>query len=334
MKKYFKLSEKQTELNTLRTTGIPRGKYCGLESLDEYFSLKLGYPIFIGGAPHSGKTEFTLDIALNAAIMHSHKSFVYVGEGGDVEDAFAELVSKHAQKPYLQSSGHFMDESQRTASEMFVNDHFIVANPDVEFTIESFLEAANEAEQELGIKFQMTIFDPFNDAVDESNKYGNRDDKYLNHVLKKIRKSSKVNKRIDIAVTHIADIKPAVDSDTGRRYTPVALATEWAGGRTWQRRAFQQLLVYRPPSWLKDENGRPFKENECHIYIQKSKPKGVGKMGMAKIYFDWKRNRYYCYSKNGQRLYSTEKSENYSNQFPIKQSAIKPDIADWERALE
>jgi hypothetical protein len=69
------------------------------------------------------------------------------------------------------------------------------------------------------------------------------------------------------------------------------------------------LLVYRPPVFLKDSNGEPFKENETHIYIQKVKPKGIGRLGMARIFWDWKKNQYYSYTLSGQLLYSCEKIE-------------------------
>ena len=52
----------------------------------------------------------------------------------------------------------------------------------------------------------------------------------------------------------------------------------------------------------------PYAENETHIIVQKSKPKGIGKTGKASIFWDWKKNRYYCYEGN-QQLYSCETIE-------------------------
>jgi hypothetical protein len=53
------------------------------------------------------------------------------------------------------------------------------------------------------------------------------------------------------------------------------------------------ISVWRPPFKLKDENGEPYEENEVHLTIQKYKPKGVGKRGTCKLYFDVTANRYY-----------------------------------------
>ena len=124
------------------------------------------------------------------------------------------------------------------------------------------------------------------------------------------------NNRIDIVLNHIADVKAQVTPE-GVRYLPAALANEWAGGRTWWRRAFTMILVYRAPTCLKDPQGMPYAENETHIIIQKSKPKGIGKVGKASIFWDWKKNRYYSFNGN-QLLYSCENLES------IKQEPLQP----------
>ena len=54
------------------------------------------------------------------------------------------------------------------------------------------------------------------------------------------------------------------------------------------------LSVWRPPAGIVDEEtGEPYLDNEVHIIIQKFKPKGVGKRGTVKLYFDAEKNRYY-----------------------------------------
>ena len=122
---------------------------------------------------------------------------------------------------------------------------------------------------------------------------------------------------MDILINHVADVPAKIDKDTGDSYLPPALPTQWAGGRTWWRRAFVMILVYKPYSWRKDANGRNFEKNEGHIIIQKYKPKGVGKQGQASIFWDWKKNRYYC-NVNGQDLYSCQKLEDFKPLQPSK----------------
>ena len=83
------------------------------------------------------------------------------------------------------------------------------------------------------------------------------------------------------------------------------------------------LLIYRPPVWMNDASGQPFAENESHIYVQKSKPKGIGKTGMASIFWDWKKNRYWCFDRGGQKVYSCETRETLKQDMSILREASK-----------
>lgn len=302
---YFKLENKINEVKHFAEHGMQDVKSTGLAVLDGYLGLKKGYPLYIAGNPGAGKTEFCLEVLINTSILHNWKHFIYCGEGGNIEHIYAELLHKYLQKPYK-----WADEKEKLHAEYFISEHFVIANHDKDFEIDEFYSIVQKCEDEFNIKFDTTTFDPFNDIKDETDKYGGRDDKYLAYALKRVRVSSKMNNRIDILVNHIADVTPIIDKDSKKRYLPPALATEWAGGRTWFRRGFTMVLIYLPPPFLKDANGMPFADNETHVIIQKAKPKGVSKLGTQSIFWDWKKNRYYCF-KDAQLLYSCEKAEDY-----------------------
>lgn len=265
---------------------------------------------------NSGKTEFVFEILVNTSILYGWKHFIYCGEGGNIEHIYNELIQKYLCKLYK-----YADEKEKLQAEYFISEHFILANHDNDYSIEEFNELANKCERELNIKFDTTTFDPFNDAKDESEKFKGRDDKYLAYVLKVARISSKKNNRIDILVNHVADIAPKIDKDSDESYLPPALPTQWSGGRTWWRRAFTMILIYRPYTFRKDANGKNYEANETHVIVQKAKPKGVGAIGQASIYLDLIKNRFYCYD-NGQILYSCEKAKDYESNKAIKDYTI------------
>jgi hypothetical protein len=54
---------------------------------------------------------------------------------------------------------------------------------------------------------------------------------------------------------------------------------------------------------MNDQNGQPYDDNIVLIKIEKAKPKGVAMKGEIKLYFDWRKNRYYQFPK----LYAFEK---------------------------
>lgn len=300
---YFKLIDKIQELKSFAEHGLKDLMSTGIFSVDPLFRLKKGYPLFIAGNPGAGKTEFCFEVLINASILHGWKHFIYCGEGGNIEHIYHELLHKYLEKPYKWAT-----EAEKIKAEYFIDTHFVIADHDKDFTINEFYDLAQKAEDELGIKFDCTVFDPFNDIKDETDKFGGREDKYLAYALKIARISSKKHNRVEILINHVADVLPKIDKDSGESYLPPALPTQWAGGRTWWRRAFTMILVYRPYTFMKDKNGMPFAENESHIFVQKSKPKGVGKTGRASIFWDWKKNRYYCFE-GSQQLYSCQTME-------------------------
>jgi hypothetical protein len=304
MPEYYKLEQKINEVKKFAEHGLSDVKQVGIASLEGYLSVKKGYPVFIAGAPHSGKTEFTFELLVNWSKLYNWKHFVYCGEGGNIEHIYYELLHKYLEKPYS-----WADNSEKIEAEMFISEHFVICNHDMDFTVDDFYKAVEKAERELQVKFDTTVFDPFNDIKDETDMFGGREDKYLAYALKKVRISSNKHNRIDILVHHIADVKAVTDSSSGKRYMPPAMPNEWAGGRTWWRRAFLMILIYRPSSFLKNENGVPYEENETQVIIQKAKPKGIAKLSARSIFFDWKKNRYYSFDETGQKLYSCETND-------------------------
>jgi hypothetical protein len=208
-----------------------------------------------------------------------------------------------------------MSDSEKIQAEMFIDEHFVFLSDEEDMTLKQFYDVVNKAENELGIQFDTTLFDPFNDAIDESQNHGGSHH-WLNYELKQVRKISRKNKRIDILINHIADVQTTIDKETGQAYKRPALPDEWNGGRTWLRRGFLMLLIYRPPAWLRDANGEPYGENVSLIFVQKAKPKGVAKYGsISKLFWDWKSNRYYWKDGYGNHVYAFGVTE--------KQSEIK-----------
>ena len=303
--KFFTASSRHSELHTLRNEGVSKGISTGWNALDEIYTVKKGYPLFIAGSPHHGKSEFALDLMVNLSKVHAWKHFVYAGEIGSADELISEIAHKYIGKPFrkkidsVTDNSYAMDEGEMYQALDFIDKHFVILDTEDEksevtdFTPEQFYALADEAEKERKIKFDCTLLDPFNDVVENLEKYGGREDKFLKDALKLIRSDSKRKNRLNIVINHIADITPVTDKHSGSRYIPVALPTEWAGGRTWHRRAFTMLLIYRPPILVELPGGGKPKHNETWVINQKAKPKGSGKLGQCSLYWDWKENKFY-----------------------------------------
>jgi hypothetical protein len=331
--RYFTVKDKTQDLNNHFKTGFVKGESTGWPNLSEHLTVKKGYPIFVAGAPHSGKTEFILELMLSLSIHKGYKWFVYTGEAGSLEELIGELCYKIIGKPYGNKVIHgqkiSMSEAEKTYAEMVISEHFWFLDTEdtkstiKDFTVDQFYALVDEVENSEGIKFDGTLIDPWNDVINETNEYGGREDLWLADALKVCRRDAKAKKRLNIVINHISDLKPLFDKETNRRYYPAALPSEWAGGRTWWRRAFLMLLIYRPPVFMTDpDNGIPYADNETHVIIQKAKPKGIAKLGRCKLYWDWKTNRYY------------EEPEFVTSPFVAEKKVIEPNLSFDETPVD
>ena len=132
------------------------------------------------------------------------------------------------------------------------------------------------------MKFDTTVIDPWNDLSMNLNSQGGREDLFLADALKHVRDQSRQRHRTDIIITHISAPYAKHRSQKGVRFASPAEPYEIAGGQTWYRRAFTMILVYRPPSPDQLKFGKVLIDTnagETWLVIQKSKPKGVGKLG-------------------------------------------------------
>lgn len=287
-------------MDDLREKGTPKGLYPGFDCLWEIFSLKRGYPLFIAGSPHSGKSVFVFQLAMVMAKIYGWKVALFSGEMGEPHEIYSELCWMYMGKPYMRSYEKYnvdpMTENEKHSAESFINEYFhVIDSSDFKkgFTISSFYKKVANIEKQNDCHFDMTIIDPFN-HLDKSDCDTDRDDRYLEYALPYCINDGKQNHRINVLVNHVTKVPPILDKDSGLRYIPPALPSEWANGQVWHRMAYTMLYCWRPPCFLKDDQGNAlYTENQSIISNQKAKPKGSGKLGEASIFWDWKKNCYY-----------------------------------------
>ncbi len=302
---HFNLSEVQKDISKLYEEGITRGYYMGFENLHEFFSFKPIGTTYIYGAAFSGKTEWWFDELMYFSQYYGWKHAIYSPESGSAPEIFAELISKYLQKPFYKNTKGHMTESERFTAEAFIREYFYIIDPDdKDLSIKDFYSTVSQIEQEYDIKINTTCCDPFNEFDHSGMKeHGTRQDLYLENILGFVRRDANKNKRHNVIITHCTDQETTLNKEANKRYYALPLPREISGGQAWYRKAMNLICLWRPPDWLKDENGIPFKENEVHIVIYKYKPKGVGKRGMAKLYYDFEKSRYYEIYE-GERRYS------------------------------
>lgn len=318
-KLHYRYRDVQERVDALYEHGITRGVYLGFESLHEYYSFKPAATTYFYGAPFSGKSELVFELLINLSELYDQRHAIYSPESGEAHDIFAELLSKRLRKPFFRNLPDHMTEVEYLREKDWVDDHFYIIDPkDKDLTIEKFYTTVTELEKEYGVKIDTTCCDPFNELEHDFSANSGRQDLYIENRLGFIRRDAVAHHRHNIVITHIADQEPVKTKD-GMVYYPPPTPRQIAGGQAWYRKGMNMIAVWRPPGNMTDtETGLPYEENEVHLIIQKFKPKGVGKRGTVKLYYDTRMNRYYE-KFNGTKRYAGKPSP-----LPATQMKITP----------
>lgn len=302
---YYTINELQPQVDKLFEMGVVSGQYVGFDCLKYLYSVKLGCTTYVMGSPTSGKTELWFEFLINTSEFYGWKHVIYTPETGSKDEIVAELCSKYIRKPFYKNFNGAMSEQEKYKAIAWLSEYFFIVDPaDKDMSVSDFYNEVDKIEKDLGIKIQTTTIDPYNELKHDMKDSNGRQDLYIESMLGMCRRNAMKYNRHNCIITHCADQK--MITNNGFTYYPPPTAREYAGGQAWYRKGLAMLGVWRPPAGLPDETGRPAEDNEVHIIIQKSKPKGVGKKGTAKLYFDLYHNRYYERLADGTNKYSSE----------------------------
>lgn len=314
---YKQLKDVRNELKELQDKGFQRGYSIGWKFNDLPITFKLGCTTYVAAAPASGKTELIKEIQINLSCIHGLNHVIFTPETGSPTEIFAELCHAYIGKPYLSGKGS-MSQQERHKAEKFVDEHFIIVDPvDEDLTITQMYAMVDTIEKDLNKKIHTTLIDPWNELTEEylPEDLG-REDKYLSRMLGNARKNARKTNRHHFIVTHVRD--QAMVSQGEIRYYPPPHAREFAGGQVWFRKGLLMLIPWRPPEGLLNDHNEPYKGNELHLKVAKSKPKGVSENGTYILYLDTVKFQYYMLI-NNQRIYA-DRSQS------VEQKSLKPNL--------
>jgi hypothetical protein len=318
---YKRLTHLNAEMFAVRQQVDVKGKSIGWDWDMLPFTIKEGATTYIGAAPASGKTELWFEFLINLSCLHGWNHVVFSPETGSSAEIFAELCYKYIGKPYVQGKNS-MTNSEQVSAEMFINQHFIVIDPiDEDLTITKFYELVDEIERKEQITIHTTTIDPWNELTEEFIPADlGREDKYLSRILGLVRKNARKTGRHNCVINHVRD-QPMVSAKTiagtDISYFPMPSARDFAGGQVWFRKGLSVLIPWRPPYGLGDADGVGAEKNEVHLKVAKSKPKGVSKNGVYKLFLDVERYQYYMLDFKGNRVYAN-RGTTYKKESQVK----------------
>lgn len=286
IKKFKDISD---SLELMRNTGNPKGDSTGFAELDKIYSIKQGSYTFILAPPHHGKSEFAFELAFNQAQKYGKKSLIYSPETGSVEDIYAEFIHKYTGRPFYKSISGAVEDREFYQAINYIDEMFnIVDSDEKSYSINDIMGLVRDE--------KLIITDPYNELRHDMSSYAGRQDLYIEDIIGDLRRYCKKFNKHWIISLHPAQ-QPIQKDDKGNLFFGMPMAREAAGGQALLRKAMTWINMWRPPLGMNDENGMPYEDNVVLIKVEKAKPKGVATKGEIKLFFDWKKNRYYEFPK-------------------------------------
>lgn len=281
------------DIEQLIQFGDSRGNDSRYSVAKPFVSFKKQCFTLIYSSPYSGKTQYAFSEVVNLAERDGWKFAVYSVETGEPKHIWQEVTMIR----YKIDNVKTLTREQILESKQFFKKHFFVIDPLYKraltpVTIDNVYATVEIIEEQENIKLDSVVIDPLTEIESEQNDA--RIDLFMAHVLKATRADARINNRHNFIITHVRDQKPIFDTASGKTYFPVPTPREISGGQNPYKFGQQMICVYRPDENIIDKNtGSPPEPNETQIYVQKSKPKGIGRIGNFKLYYSIKKNTYY-----------------------------------------
>jgi len=283
------ISKEKSILNYLAKNGQP-GVDVGFQCLSEFYTHKESGITDWTGFPASGKTYFVLEVLMTLSEQYGQRSALYVPDIGNYNEVWRKLFQMRTGKNFNAKHGNKATDMDVFEAQCWINQHFIILERvDIKkpVTPEDIWLFTCEYEDEYGI-VNNCLIDSWKNL---SHIYQNREDQYLDYTLSyRNELSERYNKHFHTiahaAKTEIDEHNDYVD-DSGkkRKKRRIPDANDIKGGSSWFANGKNIITVDYPNK----------KYTDIDLYISKTKPEGVGRVGsvIGKIKLDYNRQRFY-----------------------------------------
>lgn len=230
---------------------------------NEHYTCRLRNTTIITGYPSSGKSFLAMNLQAALTAKHQWKHFLYTPEMGNADEIYLtlfEIITGH-------SVGFGLTEQMITDNLRYINEHFLVFEPDTVPTMSDLVKLVHEAKEEFGI--QTFSIDNMNDL--RHNIVGTQDI-YFEDQLLTFNNAAKTLNVHGFLLAHPA--KPSAD-DLDLPPPPDKIK---GGSAFWSKG--QTIMSLRDA------------EEYLHVAIYKAKPRYVAKKGDFLLKKEYKRSTY------------------------------------------
>lgn len=281
------------------------GRSTGFRCLDDFYTIKDGGVTDWTGFPASGKSYLVFELLMTQAELYGKRTLLYVPDIGNYNEIWSKLMMMYSGKNFNSKYGNKINETDILKAKDWINFHFLIlGKKDHKKSVSpiEFFEFVCDYKDDVGGVASGMIDSWKNFSHDFSGK---REDLYLDEVL------AQRNELSEKYLKHFHTIAHATKTEIDENN----ISTGANGNKKKKRRVPDANDIKGGGSWY--ANGKciisvdfPDKStNSLDLFVSKTKPEGVGKVGaiLGEIKLDYSRHRFYEVV-NGEKKFTFTKS--------------------------
>lgn len=292
--KIVDFNDKRNEFEAYHQTGGAGLNYAGFEALNGVFQFAMDGVTDITGLPHSGKSEFALEILFYQSEVFGLRHLIYAPDIGSYNEIRRKLIVKYYRRSFRGYENSITQLDLINCSS-WIDTYFLIATKEdakKPLTPIDLWNFTTEYQDKNGI-VNTCFIDSWKNLFHD---YTGREDLYLDYVLSYRNELAERFKRHFMTIVHPKTME--FDKEQKKRRVPDA--NDIKGGSSWFSNGKVILTVDYPDK----------SKQTVDLYFTKIKPDTIGKVKVIfeALEFDWKKSRYretiegsICYAGEGKK---------------------------------
>lgn len=257
--------------------GLPKGQGTGWPSIDQLYTVGMNQWTLITGTPNSGKSEWLDALIVNLAKASPWRFFIYSPENMPLELHHAKIIEKYTGKPFNPGPTPRVQRDEVEEAEEWMRGKFFFCKPDRP-EIESILvEGINACESKGETIKTGIIIDPWN-YLEHYRPQFMSETEYVSDVLSRVIKHVREHYVHLWLVAHPAKQTPKKDGTY-----PIPTPRDISGSAHFWNKSDNCITIWR---------NQVDRSQEVQVHVQKVRFKHIGRIGEAKLDYDWLTGRY------------------------------------------
>lgn len=293
--KVIDYNHKRNEFEAFHKTGGAGLNYAGFECLNGVFQFALDGVTDITGLPHSGKSEFALELLFYQSEAYGLRHLLYAPDIGSYNEIRRKLMVKYFRRSFRGYENSITQLDLINAS-AWIDTYFLIAtkdDPKKPLTPIDLWNFTTEYEDRNGV-VNTCFIDSWKNLYHD---YTGREDLYLDYVLSYRNELAEHYRRHFMTIIHPKSME--FDKDTKKRRVPDA--NDLKGGSSWFSNGKVIFTVDYPDK----------QKQTCDLYFTKVKPDTIGRVKVLfeQLEFDYRKSRYretiegnICYAGEGKKM--------------------------------